>query len=75
MHFKLLHWLYNYSIYRKYGKIRWAKHSRFQPDEVFCGSNLAVHWPPVLKIHGKTFTILSKTVKNYKSLAQQIFPC
>ena len=56
-------------VYHKRGKIRWAKHSWFQPYEVFRGNNFAVHWPPVfivylqLKIHRKTFAVLSKTVK------------
>ena len=55
--------------YRKCVKIRWAKHSWFQPYEVFCENAFAVHWPPVfivylyLKIHGKTVAILSKTTK------------
>ena len=33
--------------YRRHGKIRWAKHSWFQPYEDFCGNTFAVHWPPV----------------------------
>ena len=33
--------------YRKRGKIRWAKHLRFQPYEVFRGNTFTVHWPPV----------------------------
>ena len=55
--------------YRKRGKIRWAKHSRFQPYEVFHGNTFAVQWPPVfityveLKIHRKTFAVSSKTAK------------
>ena len=46
-------------LYSKRGKIRWAKHSRFQPYEIFRENTVAVHWPPVfitylkLKIHGK----------------------
>ena len=33
--------------YRRRGKIRWAKHSWFQPYEDIRGSTFAVHWPPV----------------------------
>ena len=61
---------------RKRGKIRWAKHSRFQPYKVFHGNTFAVHWPldrpPVfitylkLKIHGKTFAVSSKTANTVK---------
>ena len=35
------------TTYRKRGKIRWAKHSRFQPYEVFRGNTFAVQWSPV----------------------------
>ena len=34
-------------LYRRRGKIRWAKHSQFQPYEVFHGNTFTVHWPPV----------------------------
>ena len=37
-------------IYRKRGKIRRAKHSRFQPCEVFRGNTSAVHWASVFII-------------------------
>ena len=37
--------------YRKRGKIRWAKHLRFQPYKVFCGNTFAVHWPTVFIIY------------------------
>ena len=66
-------------MYHKHGKIRWAKHLSFQPYEVFCRSNFAVHWPLVfiaylyLKIHGKTHSTL-KNPENHESLAQRIFP-
>ena len=33
--------------YRKHGKIHWAKHSWFQPYEVFCGNTFTVPWPAV----------------------------
>ena len=33
--------------YNPPGKICWAKHSQFQPIEVFRGNSFAVHWPPV----------------------------
>ena len=55
--------------YHKQEKIRWAKHSRFQLYEVFCGNTFAVYWPPVfitylkLKIHRKTFAVSLKTAK------------
>ena len=45
--------------YHKRGKIHWAKHSRFQPYEVYRRNNFVVHWPPVfitylkLKLDGK----------------------
>ena len=61
-----------YTLYRKRGKIRWAKHSWFQPYEVFHGSTFAVHWLPVfitflkLKIHGKTIAVSSITTKTMK---------
>ena len=32
------------------GKIHWAKHSRFQPYEVFCGNIFTVPWPAVIII-------------------------
>ena len=54
---------------RKRGKIRLAKHSWFQPYEVFCRNTFAVPWPEVfvtwlyLNIHRKTFTVLLKTMK------------
>ena len=60
-------------MYRRRGKIRWAKHSWFQRYEVFRRNTFVVHWPPVfitylkLKIHGKTFAVLSKTAKTTKS--------
>ena len=66
--------------YRKRGKIRWAKHSWFQPYKVFCRNTFVVHWPPVfiiylqLKIHGKTFVVLSKTTKTVKVQPSKSFP-
>ena len=59
-------------LYHKRGKIRWAKHSWFQPYEVFCGNTFTMHWPPVfitylkLIIHRKTFAVNSKTAKTVK---------
>ena len=44
------HFLEMWNIYRRRGKIRWAKHSRFQLYEVFRGNTFAVHWPPVFII-------------------------
>ena len=38
------------ATYRKCRKIRWDKHSRFQPYEVFCGNTFAMHWPSVLLV-------------------------
>ena len=38
------------SHYCKHGKICWAKHSRFQPDERFHGNIIAVPWPVVFII-------------------------
>ena len=37
-------------IYRRQGRIHWAKHSRFQPYEFFCGNTFAVPWPAVFII-------------------------
>ena len=60
------------AVYHKRGKIHWAKHLQFQPYEVFHRNTFAVHWQPVfiiylwLKIHGKTFVVLPKTVKTTK---------
>ena len=34
-------------VYRRRGKIRWAKHSQFQPYEVLRGNTFMVQWPPV----------------------------
>ena len=63
-------------IYHRRGKIRWDKHSRFQPYEAFRRNTFAVHWPPVLitysnlpiaiKFHGKTSVVGSKTAKTVK---------
>ena len=36
--------------YCKWGKIRWAKHLRFQPYEVFHGNTFVVPWPAVFII-------------------------
>ena len=64
------------NAYRRRGKIRWAKHSRFQPYEVFRRNTFAVHCPPVfitysnlpiaIKFHGKTFAVGSETGKTMK---------
>ena len=65
----------SFSTYRTRGKIRWAKLLRFQPYEDFHGNTFAVHWPSVfitylysaiVKIHGKTFAVSSKTMKTAK---------
>ena len=56
-------------MYRKRGKVRWTKHSRFQPYEVFHENIFAVPWPAVfiiklyLSIHRKTFAVLLNTAK------------
>ena len=34
-------------IYRRRGKIHWAKHPWFQHYEIFHGNTFVVHWPPV----------------------------
>ena len=63
--------------YRVRGKIRWAKHSWFQPYEAFPRNTFAVPWPEVfiiwvkLNIHGK---VSLKNCENHESLAQRIFP-
>ena len=65
--------------YHRRAMICWAKHSRFQPYEVFCGNTFTVHWPPVfityiqLKIHGKTFAVSSKTTKTAKVYPSKSF--
>ena len=40
----------HFTVYRKRGKIRWEKHSRFQPYEVFRGNTLVEPWPAVFII-------------------------
>ena len=71
----IIHAMFLYILsctYRRRRKIRWAKHLRFQPYELFRRNTFAVHWPPVfitflkLKIHGKT----RGKLKNRESLAQ-----
>ena len=54
--------------YCKRGNIHWAKYSRFQPYEVFCGNTFAVPWPAVFVIYVFTgkLMILLKTVKTAK---------
>ena len=37
-------------VYHKRGKIRWAKHSQFQPYGVFQGNTFVVPWPAVFII-------------------------
>ena len=37
----------NWIYFHRRGKIRWAKHSRFQPYEVLRRNTFAVHWPLV----------------------------
>ena len=59
----------NWTNYHKCGKIRWTEHLQFQPYEIFRGYTFTVHWPPLfiiylqVKIHVKTFAVLSKTTK------------
>ena len=52
----------------KCGNIHYAKYSRFQPYEVFCGNTFAVPWPAVFVIYVFTgkLMILLKTVKTAK---------
>ena len=68
-------------VYRKHGKIRWAKHSRFQPYEVFRRNIYAMHWPPVFITYlyrannsQENFCGTLKNRENHNNLAQQIFP-
>ena len=60
------------------GKIRWAKHLRFQPYEVFRRNTFAVHWPLVFitlpKAKNSRENFCGK-LKNCECLAQRIFPC
>ena len=44
-------WTKIIAVYRKHGKIHWAKHLQFQPYEVFHGNTFAVRWPPVFIIY------------------------
>ena len=53
--------------YRKRGKIRWDKHSRFQPYEVFRG----VYLYTLAKYSRENFR---GSLKNRESLVQWIFP-
>ena len=68
-----------FELYHKRGKIHWVKNSWFQPYEVFRGNTFVVHCPPVfitylkLKIHGKTFTVSSKTMKTAKVYPSEPF--
>ena len=69
----------NKIIYRRRGKIHWAKHSRFQPYEVFHRNTFAasalatsVYYLPIANNSQENF---HGTLKNYENLAQQIFPC
>ena len=39
-----------YTNYYKWGSIRWAKHSQFQPYKVFHGNIIAIPWPVVFII-------------------------
>ena len=55
-----------FMIYRKCGKICWAKHLRFQPYEVFTEilSRCIDHQCLLFTYsYGKTFAVLSKTTK------------
>ena len=38
------------TMYRKWGKVHWDKHSQFQPYEVFHGNIFEVPWPSVFII-------------------------
>ena len=40
----------NANIYRKRGKIHWAKQLQFQPYEVFHGNTFTVPWPALFTI-------------------------
>ena len=67
-------------VYRRRGRIRWAKHSRFQPYEIFRGNTFAVYWPPVFityllaKNSRENVCGILKNRENRGSLAQRIFP-
>ena len=65
--------------YHKRGKFHWAKHVGLQPYETFCRNTFAVPWP-CSSVYCLTIAKCSRenfhgTLKNRKSLAQQIFPC
>ena len=59
-------------VYRKWGKIRLAKHSRIRPFGVFRGALASgVYYLNIAKYSRKNF---SGTLKYRESLAQRIFP-
>ena len=65
--------------YHKCGKIRWTKHTWFQPYEVFHRNTFAMPWLAssvyYLTITKYSWESFHVTPKNCKSLAQRIFPC
>ena len=63
------------TIYRRRGKIHWAKHSRFQLYEIFRGAlattrATSVHYLPIAKISRENFR---GKLENRESLTQRIF--
>ena len=62
--------------YHRWAKICWAKNSRFQPYEDFCGNTLAVPWPAVTiaKYSRENFHGTLTNRENHESLTHQIFP-
>ena len=73
----------NLHNYRRRGKIRWDKRSRFQLHQSFRGNTFTLPWPKVLIIqYNQRETLIFTenfrgTLENrekHKSLAQRIFP-
>ena len=69
-------------LYRKHGKIRWAKHSWFQPYKVFCGNTYfrgtlatSIYYLPIAKYSRENFHGTLKNRENRESLAHRIFSC
>ena len=73
----LMHYLVAY--YRKHGKIRWAKHSQFQPLNFLWKYlrgvlAISVYCLPIAKNSQENFRGTFRNRENRESLAQQIFP-
>ena len=55
-------------MYRRRGKIRWVKHLRIQPYEVFCGNTFTVHWPSVFIL---LIYVAKNSRENFRSTLQK----